>query len=196
MLLRGFAPLDTYGGTAGGAPGGEPRRRLWFYSLGYTAFMENMGWEAGGTLLSTAAEPVGQPLHLTPAALPSGPCGSAPWWRLKQSGELREGLAAEWVADFCFRHFRGVVIDWILHQEAIHYIPQAGAGLSLFQGVSRGKKRGAIDRRGHQGVSWGSFVSGTIQRDRKLDRIEETEAMRGARSVCVPEGLRNRRDTR
>ena len=58
----------------------------------------------------------------------------------KQSGELPGGLAAEWVADFLFRHFRGVVIDWILHQGSYPLYPKLEQDYLFFQGVFQGEE--------------------------------------------------------
>ena len=35
---------------------------------------------------------------------------------LAQTGVLSPSYSPEWTAEFFFRHFRGTVIDWILHQ--------------------------------------------------------------------------------
>ena len=46
LLLRGFAPLDSYMEEAlAGREDAPPARRLWIILSSYAAFMENMGWE-------------------------------------------------------------------------------------------------------------------------------------------------------
>ena len=49
----------------------------------------------------------------------------------------REGLLVpdrtpEWVAGFCFRHFRGVVVDWILHRYGYPLMPRMEEDYQLF----------------------------------------------------------------
>ena len=50
-------------------------------------------------------------------------------------GILLPGQSPEWVADFCFRHFRGVVIDWVLHRGSYPLLPKLEQDYALFQNI-------------------------------------------------------------
>ncbi|MBS6216940.1 MAG: TetR/AcrR family transcriptional regulator [Clostridiales bacterium] len=139
MLLRGFAPLDTYMEERLEEHRDEPPgRRLWFILSGYAAFMENMGWELVGRYYQQRLNrPDSRSIDSSRFTLRSiREC----LMEAEQSGELPGGLAAEWVADFLFRHFRGVVIDWILHQGSYPLYPKLEQDYLFFQGVFQGEE--------------------------------------------------------
>lgn len=50
-------------------------------------------------------------------------------------GLLTREVSAEWTADFFFRHFRGVVIDWALHQGSYPLLPKLEQDYALFERV-------------------------------------------------------------
>ena len=50
----------------------------------------------------------------------------------EEEGILAPGHSPEWIADFCFRHFRGVVVDWVLHGYAYSLLPRMEEDYRLF----------------------------------------------------------------
>lgn len=113
LLESGFAPLDDYIAQAlkdqGSAP---PDKKLWLILSAYARFMEHSGELIGRYYQRRIAEPGSKSLDSTRYTLRVMlEC----FRRAEAEGMLTAGRTPEWVADFCFRHFRGVVIDWALH---------------------------------------------------------------------------------
>ena len=51
---------------------------------------------------------------------------------------LPPGCTAEWLADFLFRHFRGVVLDWVLHRGSYPLLSRLEQDYALFSRTFRG----------------------------------------------------------
>ncbi|MEG2119805.1 MAG: TetR/AcrR family transcriptional regulator [Pseudoflavonifractor sp.] len=114
LLQRGFAPLDTYmEHYMAGHEADPPVARLWLLLSGYAKFFEDEGARLVGRyyehrLSSSSSAPM-DPARYTHRAMLD--C----LLQAQREGGLAPGRTPEWVADFLFRHFRGVVIDWVLH---------------------------------------------------------------------------------
>ena len=136
MLLRGFAPLDVYMEQTMAAHQGEPpAQRLWALLSSYAAFMENLGWELVARyyqqrLGNTESHSI-DPKRYTLSAMRS--CLE----EAEQRGELLPGYSAEWLSDFLFRHFRGVVVDWIIHLGSYPLLPKLEQDYRLFHQMFR-----------------------------------------------------------
>lgn len=113
LLRQGFASLDAFMEQAlAGHEGDGPVRRLERILSGYAEFMESLGWELAARYYR---QRLGEPdfasmdsRRFTLQALRS--C-------LRQAaaqGLLPPEMVPDWMAEFLFRHFRGVVIDWAL----------------------------------------------------------------------------------
>ena len=50
---------------------------------------------------------------------------------------LPPGCTAEWLADFLFRHFRGVVLDWVLHRGSYPLLSRLEQDYTLFSRTFR-----------------------------------------------------------
>ena len=134
MLLRGFAPLDRYMEQAlSGHQDDPPLERLWLLLSSYAAFMESLGWEL---VTRYYQQRLGAP-----------PSHSIDPYRftyrsmlecLRQceaQGRLPAGYTPEWLADFLFRHFRGVVVDWIVHQGSYPLLSKLEQDYHLFSHI-------------------------------------------------------------
>lgn len=134
LLSRGFAPLDAWMEERLAAqPQAAPLERLWLLLSGYAEFMEHMGANLVGRyyehrLASPSAASM-DPSRYTLRAMED--CLSA----MEGAGGLAEGIRAQWLVDFLFRHFRGVVIDWVLHQGAYPLLPKLEQDYHFFQGL-------------------------------------------------------------
>lgn len=115
LLSKGFATLDSYmESTLRGCEDEPPLERLRRILSGYATFMEAQGcelvaryYERRLTHHSAASmDPTRYTLRVMLECLRD----------MEASGELAEGQDADWLADFLFRHFRGVVVDWIFHR--------------------------------------------------------------------------------
>ena len=130
LLERGFAPLDDY--MAGALAGHEeepPDLRLWRILSAYAKFMEQSGELIGRYYQRRIAEPGTRSMDATRYTLRAMlDC----FRQAEGEGLLRPEHPPEWVADFCFRHFRGVVIDWALHQYSYPLLPKMQEDYKLF----------------------------------------------------------------
>ena len=128
LLESGFAPLDDY--MAGALAGHEeepPDLRLWRILSAYAKFMEQSGELIGRYYQRRIAEPGTRSMDATRYTLRA----MLDCFR-QAEGLLRPEHPPEWVADFCFRHFRGVVIDWALHQYSYPLLPKMQEDYKLF----------------------------------------------------------------
>lgn len=130
LLEYGFAPLDDYMRQAlEGHEEEAPEERLWRILEAYVGFMECSRELLGRYYQRRIAEPGTRSMDATRYTL---------WAMLSCFQEARiKGLLSpdqtpEWAAEFCFRHFRGVVIDWILHGYSYPLLPRMREDYRLF----------------------------------------------------------------
>lgn len=144
LLNKGFAPLDQYMEQAMALHEGEPpEQRLRTILSVYAQFIEARGWELVSRyyqrrLVSADAPPM-DPSRFTHRAMLD--CLRE---ALSQGGAASDP-SPEWVADFLFRHFRGVVIDWVLHQGAYPLLPKLEQDYDFFQTIFQQEQKEASD---------------------------------------------------
>ena len=56
---------------------------------------------------------------------------------LAESGDLSPKFDPDWTAQFFFRHFRGIVIDWALHRGAYSLWGKLNEDFQLFETAFR-----------------------------------------------------------
>lgn len=133
LLRRGFAPLDRYMEQAMAAHRREePAQRLLVLLRSYARFMEEQGWAVlaryyQGRLGEMDAAQSIDPTRYTHQAMLS--CLRELW----AQGVSIPGRTPEWTADFLFRHFRGVVVDWLIHQGSYPLWPKLEGDYLLFR---------------------------------------------------------------
>ena len=134
MLLRGFSPLDHFMEQALTAyPDDSPRQRLWRLASTHAAFMESLGW---GLVPRFHQQRLGAPP--SHSIDPHRFTYRAMLDCLRQIQAEEGGLPVptpEWLADFLFRHFRGVVIDWIIHQGSYPLLSRLEQDYNLFSRI-------------------------------------------------------------
>ena len=101
----------------------------------YAQFMEEQGWETvslyySRRLLSPEADPMDPDRYTLRAMLD---CLT----QLADRGILSPAYSPEWTADFFFRHFRGTVIDWVLHRGSYPLWPKLEQDYNLFSDAFR-----------------------------------------------------------
>lgn len=130
LLEYGFSPLDDYMRVAlEGHEGDPPDLRLWRILSAYAKFMEHSGELIGRYYQRRIAEPGTKSMDATRYTLRSMlEC----FRQAEREGILSPGRSPEWVADFCFRHFRGVVVDWVLHGYSYPLLPRMQEDYRLF----------------------------------------------------------------
>ena len=130
LLEYGFAPLDDYMRAALEGRGEEPpERRLWAILSAYTRFMEENRDLLGRYYQKRIAEPDTKSMDESRYTLRAMlDC----FRQAEREGLLVPDRTPEWVAGFCFRHFRGVVVDWILHRYGYPLMPRMEEDYQLF----------------------------------------------------------------
>ena len=130
LLESGFAPLDDYmAGGLGGHGEKTPEPRPGRIPSAFAKFMEQSGELIGRYYQRRIAEPGTRSMDATRYTLRAMlDC----FRQAEGEGLLRPEHPPEWVADFCFRHFRGVVIDWALHQYSYPLLPKMQEDYKLF----------------------------------------------------------------
>ena len=135
LLSRGFAPLDRYMEQAlAGHESDSPPVRLRLILSTYAAFIEQQGWELAARYYQRRLDAPDDASSMDPTRYTLRAMLDC----LRQAeaeGLLLPGYAPEWTADFCFRHFRGVVIDWILHRGSYPLWPKLEQDYTLFQQI-------------------------------------------------------------
>lgn len=134
MLLRGFAPLDRCMEEAlSGHENDPPLERLGLLLTTYANFMESLGWELVTRYyqqrLGTPPSHSIDPHRFTYRAMVE--CLR----QCEAQGQLPANCTPEWLADFLFRHFRGVVVDWIIHQGSYPLLSRLEQDYTLFSTI-------------------------------------------------------------
>lgn len=134
LLNQGFASLDNYLESAlapyDDAP---PMERLEALLKFYTQYMEELGWETMALYYTRRlADPTASSMAPRRYTLRTM---EACLTELSRGQVLTPRYAPEWVADFFFRHFRGVVIDWILHRGGYSLWDKLTQDYALFEGA-------------------------------------------------------------
>lgn len=136
LLEQGFAPLDDYMRRAmEGHDGEAPADRLWRILASYAQFMEDSRELIGRYYQRRLAEPhfhSMDPDRYTLRVMLD--C----FRQAEREGILRIDRNPEWVADFCYRHFRGLVIDWILRDYGYPLLPKMEEDYQLFAAMFQG----------------------------------------------------------
>ncbi|MCI2105368.1 MAG: TetR/AcrR family transcriptional regulator [Intestinimonas sp.] len=135
LITKGFAPLDDSMRQMMKEHGGEPpQQRLWYILESYARFME-AGSELVGRYYSR---------RMTDPSSPSIDRSRYTFQimedcfrQAQQEGILYPEHSPEWVAEFCYRHFRGVVIDWVLHHYGYPLLPKMQEDYALFVQIFR-----------------------------------------------------------
>ena len=131
ILNQGFASLDSYlEKTLLPYMDAPPLERLEAQLRSYSQYVEEMGWQTMALYyirrLSDPEAGTISPNRYTLKTMEE--CLTA----LKDAGTLSPNQEPRWVADFFFRHFRGTVIDWILHQGSYPLGPTLEQDYGLF----------------------------------------------------------------
>lgn len=113
LLKRGFSSMNMYlRSRLEGHMQDPPVQRLAFILDCYVTYMENLGWQLAARYyqqrLETLASYESTSSQFTLQVILD--CVR----QAQTEGLLLGDYSPEWVADFVFRHYRGVVLDWVL----------------------------------------------------------------------------------
>lgn len=131
LIAQGFTSLDDYLEEAmADKMTLPPAQRLEALLDAYAQRVEDMGWRTMALYyqrrLSSPSEAAMAPSRFTLRTM------EACFQELSQVGELAPGYSPRQVSEFCFRYFRGVVVDWILHQGDYSLSDKLAADYALF----------------------------------------------------------------
>ncbi len=136
LLTQGFSSLDVYLEEAMKSHlGAPPLERLEALIRAYATYTEDVGWQTMALYYTRRLSD------------PSAASLSPNRYTLRAMEECLQELAAEgilsperspaWPAEFFFRHFRGVVVDWILHKGSYPLWPKLQQDYALFEAAFR-----------------------------------------------------------
>ncbi len=136
LLTQGFSSLDVYLEEAMKSHlGAPPLERLEALIRAYATYTEDVGWQTMALYYTRRLSD------------PSAASLSPNRYTLRAMEECLQELAAEgilsperspaWTAEFFFRHFRGVVVDWILHKGSYPLLPKLQQDYALFEAAFR-----------------------------------------------------------
>lgn len=131
LMAQGFSSLDDYLEEAmADRMTLPPAQRLGALLEAYAQRVEDLGWRTMALYyqrrLSNPSAAAMAPSRFTLRTM------EACFQELSQVGELAPGYSPRQVSEFCFRYFRGVVVDWILHQGDYSLSDKLEADYALF----------------------------------------------------------------
>lgn len=131
LMSQGFSTLDDYLEEAmADKMGLPPAQRLEALLNAYAHRVEELGWRTMSLYyqrrLSSPSAAAISPDRFTLRTMEN--C----FEELTRAGELIPGHAPRQLTEFCFRYFRGVVVDWILHRGAYPLSSKLTADFTLF----------------------------------------------------------------
>lgn len=135
LLSRGFAPLDSYlEQSLAGYEDEPPALRLRRLLVNYAEFLENLGWELVARYYQRRLDAPDDTASMDSSRFTLRAMASC-LEQAEAEGGLLPGWSAQWTADFLFRHFRGVVIDWALHRGSYRLLAKLEQDYTLFSHV-------------------------------------------------------------
>lgn len=137
LLDRGFAPLDRYMEQAlAGVEQEPPPQRLWRILSTYAQFIQDQGWQLISRYYQRRLNVPAETASIDPNRYTLKVILDC-LLEAQEQGILLPGNSPQWLADFFFRHFRGVVVDWILHQGEYPLLPRLEQDYALFHRIFR-----------------------------------------------------------
>lgn len=133
LITRGFSPMDDYISQAlAGSEDAPIPEQLRILLVAYASFIESQGWETVSRYYQRRLSDPDADLSMDPNRFTLGAmeeCLRA----AEAQGLLTKEVSAEWTADFFFRHFRGVAIDWALHRGSYSLRAKLEQDYALFE---------------------------------------------------------------
>ena len=135
LLSRGFSPLDRRMEEALAGHGEDtPQERLWRILSTYAHFIEDQGWALVARYYQRRLDSPDDAASMDPTRYTLRAMVDC-LRRAEAEGLLLPGWSVEWTADFFFRHFRGVVLDWVLHRGEYPLLPKLEQDYALFREI-------------------------------------------------------------
>lgn len=131
LFDKGFAPLDQYMEMAlENEPDDDPAQRLKFILYNYALFMEKSGELASQYYQRRLSNPSVSSMdgsrYIRSVMVDC-------FTRAKERNIHVFHDDPEWTADFCYCHFRGIVIDWLLQKREYSLLDKMMEHFALFE---------------------------------------------------------------
>lgn len=131
LFDKGFAPLDLYmENVLKNEPTEDPAQRLKLILSKYARFMEKSGELVAQYYQRRLSNPSVSSMDAT-RYIKSVMINCFTQAKAQGFHVLRDD--PEWTAEFCYRHFRGVVIDWLLHKREYSLLDKMMEEYTLFE---------------------------------------------------------------
>lgn len=132
LLSRGFSPLDRHMEVAlAGHEADPPVERLWLLLSSYATFIQEQGWELVARYYQRRLNAPDDASSMDPTRFTLRTMLDC-LKEMEEEGTALPGCTVEWLADFLFRHFRGVVLDWVLHRGSYSLLSRLEQDYTLF----------------------------------------------------------------
>ena len=140
LLSRGFASLDACMENAlRGHENDPPEQRLRLILWNYASFMEDLGWELVARYYQQRR---GAPSF---QSMDSRRFTLRALLKCLTDAECEHKLlpiqTPEWIAQFLFRHFRGVVVDWTINRGSYSLLEKLEQDYRFFEGIFQAEKQ-------------------------------------------------------
>lgn len=138
LFDKGFAPLDQYMANAMEKESdNDPAQRLKSILYNYAVFMENCGELASQYYQRRLSNPSVSSMDATRYIRSI----MVECFSLAQKLNFQVlNDDPEWTADFCYCHFRGIVIDWLLQKRGYSLLSKMMEDYALFELIFQPKK--------------------------------------------------------
>lgn len=139
LFAKGFTPLDRYmEQVLKDAPADDPEARLREIIRHYAKFMVDCGELTAQYYQRRLADPNMAPMD---CARYIHRVMIACFTQAREQGILTPSCTPERAADFCFRHFRGLVVDWLLHRREYSLLDKMMGDYILLSPMLRAEER-------------------------------------------------------
>lgn len=133
LFNKGFAPLDQYMQAAlEREPVNDPAQRLKCILYHYADFIETCGELASQyyqrRLATASTTPMDASRYIKSVMVDC--FTSVENWRFNMVHN-----DPNWMADFCYRHFRGIVVDWLLQRREYSLLDKMMEDFKLFERI-------------------------------------------------------------
>ncbi len=139
LLSRGFASLDACMEQAlNGHENDPPEQRLHLILSSYASFMESLGWELVARYYQ---QRLGAPaFHSMDSRRFTLKALQKCLRDAEEQNQLLSVQTSDWIAQFLFRHFRGVVVDWTINCGGYSLLGKLEQDYCFFRGIFEAKQ--------------------------------------------------------
>ena len=144
--------------------------QLWLILSTYASFIEAQGWELVARYYQRRLDAPDDASSMDPTRYTLRAMLDC-LRQAEEEGSLLPGWSVEWTADFFFRHFRGVVVDWVLHRGSYPLLPKLEQDYTLFREIFQTQIAGGPGRVGRASEAVYKPSCWRIRREGSCERL-------------------------